>query len=102
MFSKGFPKGKKRDRMAGQKSAPEGRREFHEKTHTFQILVNRNKIPKIPKFKNLTLKCPIKFGQGLTPPPFLNGPNLKDQSQKCSMKYGQGLGPPPLTDIGGI
>ena len=44
--------------------------EFQEITHTFQTLVNKNKIPKIPKFKNLTLKCSIKFGQSLTPPFF--------------------------------
>ena len=55
--------------MAGQKSAPEGG-EFQEITHTFHTLVNKNKIPKIPKFKNLTLKCFIKFRQGLTPPFF--------------------------------
>ena len=63
--------------MAGQKSVPEGRREFQEKTHTFQTLVNRNKIPKIPKFKNLTLECSIKFGQGLSPPPFFKWSKFK-------------------------
>ena len=92
-FSKGFHKGKKRDRMAGQKSAPEGG-EFQEITHTFQTLVNKNKIPKIPKFKNLTLKCSIKFGQSLTPP-FFKLSKFKRPKSKVLHEIWAGPWPPP-------